>query len=110
MREAALRQGPGMDKNKTMDTKETLIRIVLVALLLYAAVCLALSGRELYAAQAARTRLRQELQAAERENLTLDRKLREGLSAGELEALARERLGLVRPGDKIFRFAPAPEA
>lgn len=93
-----------------MDTKETLIRIVLVALLLYAAVCLALSGRELYAAEAARARLRRELETVERENLALDRKLREGWSAGELEALARERLGLVRPGDKIFRFAPAPEA
>ncbi|MBQ7692656.1 MAG: septum formation initiator family protein [Oscillospiraceae bacterium] len=93
-----------------MDTKETLIRIVLVALLLYAAVCLALSGRELYTAEAARAALRQELEAVERENLALDRKLREGWSAEELESLARERLGLVRPGDKIFRFDREPEA
>ncbi len=93
-----------------MDTKETLIRIVLSALLLYAAVCLALSGRELHTAEAAGARLRAELEMIERENLAMVRKLEQGWSAEELEALARERLGLVLPGDRIFRFAQAPES
>lgn len=92
-----------------MDTKETLIRIVLVALLLYAAVCLTLAGRELYAAEADRARLSAELETVERENLALERKLEQGWSAEELEALARERLGLVLPGERIFRFDPKPE-
>lgn len=93
-----------------MDTKETLIRIVLLALLLYAAVCLASAGRNLYAAEALEARLRAELETIERENLALDRKLEQGWSAEDLEALARERLGLVLPGDRIFRFeTQAPE-
>ena len=48
--------------------------------------------------------LRARLAAVEQENRTLDRRLREGFSAEELEQLARERLGLVLPGDRIFRF------
>ena len=52
------------------------------------------------------------LEIVEQENLALDRRLQEGWSAEELEALARERLGLVLPGDRIFRFSsnvPAPQ-
>lgn len=87
-----------------MDAKETLIRIVLLALMLYAAVCLASARRELHAAEDAQELLRARLAAVEQENRTLDRRLREGFSAEELEQLARERLGLVLPGDRIFRF------
>ena len=87
-----------------MDTKETLIRIVLLALLLYAAVCLASAGKELHGAEGLSARLRAELETVERENLALGRKLERGWSAEELEALARERLGLVLPGDRVFHF------
>ena len=87
-----------------MDTRETLIRIVLLSLLLYASVCLASAGRELHAAEARAEELRAKLETVERENAALDRKLRQGWSAEDVEALARERLGLVLPGDKIFRF------
>ena len=91
-----------------MDTRETLIRIVLLSLLLYASVCLASRGRELYAARALEERLRSELGAVERENAALERKLKQGWSAEDVEALARERLGLVLPGDRIFRFEKPP--
>ena len=87
-----------------MDAKEPLIRIVLLALLLYAAGCLAASGRALYAAGARESALRSELETIEKDNLAVSRKLTEGWSAEELEQLARERLGLVLPGDRIFRF------
>ena len=87
-----------------MDAKETLIRIVLLALLLYAAACLASARRELYAANAREASLSSRLETIEKENLAARRRLEEGWSAEELEALARERLGLVLPGDRIFRF------
>ena len=87
-----------------MDAKETLIRIVLPALLIYAAVCLASARRELRAADAAEGALRLRLETVEQDNLAMSQKLTQGWSAEELEQLARERLGLVLPGDRIFRF------
>ena len=87
-----------------MDAKETLIRIVLPALLIYAAVCLASARRELHTADAVEASLRLRLETVEQENLAVSAKLTEGWSAEELEQLARERLGLVLPGDRIFRF------
>ena len=87
-----------------MDAKETLVRIVLLALMLYAAACFAASRRELHEALGAEEALRARLQTVEQENLAMSQKLTEGWSAEELEQLARERLGLVLPGDKIFRF------
>ena len=87
-----------------MDTKETLIRIVLPALLIYAAVCLASARRELYRAEQAEASLRLSLETIEQDNLAVRTKLTEGWSAEELESLARERLGLVLPDDRIFRI------
>lgn len=92
-----------------MDAKETLIRIVLLALLIYAAVCLASARRELRSADALEAALSAELETVERDNRALGRRLRDGWSAEELESLARERLGLVLPGDRIFRFESEPQ-
>jgi len=92
-----------------MDARETLIRIVLLALLLYAACCLAATGRALHAADAAADALRAELASAERISRAAEEKLRRGWSEEELEALARERLGLVLPGEKIFLFPSGTE-
>ena len=92
-----------------MDARETLIRIVLIALLVYAALCLASTRRALYAADAEEEALRTRLEAVEQENRAMSRRLTEGWSAEELEALARERLGLVLPGDRIFRFESVPQ-
>lgn len=87
-----------------MDAKETLVRIVLPALLVYAACCLASARQNLREADAAEASLRLRLETIEQENLAVSQKLAEGWSAEELERLARERLGLVLPGDRIFRF------
>ena len=87
-----------------MDSKETLIRIVLLSLLLYAAVCLANLGQNLRRAEALESALAARLQTIEKDNLAVSEKLTEGWSAEELESLARERLGLVLPGDRIFHF------
>jgi Septum formation initiator. len=93
-----------------MDAKETLIRIVLLALLLYAAACLASARRELYTASLTEASLRSRLETIERDNLAVSKKLTEGWSEEEVEALARERLGLVLPGERIFRFASDAQA
>lgn len=87
-----------------MDAKEILIRIVLPTLLVYAALCLASVRRELHTADAVEASLRLRLETIEQDNLAVGEKLTEGWSAEELEALARERLGLVLPGDRIYRF------
>ena len=87
-----------------MDAKETLIRIVLPALLIYAALCLSSAKRELHTADAVEASLRLRLETIEQDNLAVSQKLTEGWSAEELESLARERLGLVLPGDRIFLF------
>ena len=97
-------RGPARGK-AAPDARETLLRIVLPALLIYAALCLASTRRALYAADAEEAALRTRLEAVEQENRAMSRRLTEGWSAEELEALARERLGLVLPGDRIFRFA-----
>lgn len=87
-----------------MDAKETLIRIVLPVLLIYAALCLASARRELATADTVEASLRLRLETIEKDNLAVSEKLTEGWSAEELESLARERLGLVLPGDRIFHF------
>ena len=86
------------------DVRETLIRIVLPALLLYAVACFASSRQTLSAAEAKEASLRERLSAVERDKCETGRRLASGWSAEELEALARERLGLVMPGDRIFHF------
>ena len=87
-----------------MDAKETLIRIVLPVLLFYAALCLASARRELAAADTVEASLRLRLETIEKDNLAVSEKLTEGWSAEELESLARERLGLILPGDRVFCF------
>ena len=87
-----------------MDAKEPLIRIVLLALLLYAACCLASTKRDLAAAGMYEASLKARLAVVEKDNLAVSERLTEGWSTEELEQLAWERLGLVLPGEKIFRF------
>ena len=79
-----------------MDAKETLMRIVLLALMLYAAACLAAARRELRAAQGAEEALRLRLEAVEQENLALGRKLSEGC-AGQTRACPAGRQDLPLP-------------
>ena len=87
-----------------MDAKEPLIRIVLLALLLYAACCLASTRRDLAAADMYEASLKARHEVVEKDNLAVSERLTEGWSTEELEQLAWERLGLVLPGEKIFRF------
>ena len=87
-----------------MNTKDTLICIVLIALTLYDCASVAAVGGELRAAAAVQQELSAELEEQTADNTAMREKLEAGLSDAELERLARERLGLVKPGDKIFYF------
>lgn len=87
-----------------MDSQYKLLRFVLVFLLLYATAALSAAGGELGALEAEKAGLVQRLSALEAEKAQMAQRLREGLSDEELIQLARQRLGLVLPGEKIFYF------
>ena len=87
-----------------MRAKETLICIVAVALLIYSLTVFAGAGRELDRLKAEAGVAADRLGELEKENSSLQTSLEEGMSDEELERLARERLALVLPGEKIFYF------
>ena len=87
-----------------MNLRETLTRIVLVVLLLYSLASLLSVGRELRQAELLRQQLRQQTEIQQSLKRDLERKLAQGQSPEELQQLARERLGLVLPGEKLFYF------
>ena len=87
-----------------MRAKETLICIVAVALLIYSLTVFAGAGRELDRLKAEAGAAADRLGELEKENSSLQTSLEEGMSDEELERLARERLALVLPGEKIFYF------
>ena len=87
-----------------MRAKETLICIVAVALLIYSLTVFAGAGRELNRLKAEAGAAADMLGELEKENSSLQTSLEEGVSDEELERLARERLALVLPGEKIFYF------
>ena len=87
-----------------MRAKETLICIVAVALLIYSLTVFAGAGRELDRLKAEAGVAADMLGELEKEKSSLQTSLEEGVSDEELERLARERLALVLPGEKIFYF------
>ena len=87
-----------------MRAKETLICIVAVALLIYSLTVFAGAGRELDRLKAEAGAAADRLGELEKENSSLQTSLEKGVSDEELERLARERLALVLPGEKIFYF------
>lgn len=87
-----------------MNSHENLIRIILLSLLFYAALSFLSSGNKLRLARAYEAELVSELDALEEEKLMMRQKLEKDMSNEELAQLARQRLGLVLPGEKIFYF------
>ena len=87
-----------------MSHKELILRLIMVALLLYAmsryaearALCSEVRG---YTAE-----LRTQLDAAEEKHRRLENRLVHLRDLSEIERLAREQLGYVRPGEIIFTF------
>ena len=87
-----------------MNLRETLARIVLVALLLYSLASLVTVGRELRQGELLRQQLLQQMESQQALKQDLEHKLAQGQSPEELRQLARERLGPVLPGEKLFYF------
>lgn len=87
-----------------MRDRPNLICFVAVALLLYSLCGLAAVSLELDTAERDFAALENEYTAAVSEQKMLTERLDEGLDDSKLEELARQRLGLVMPGEKIFYF------
>lgn len=87
-----------------MNSKETLSCIVAVAMLIYSLICFASVQEKLAEMDAAAMAAEKKLSALENENRELLQQLECGESDEEMQRLARERLGLVLPGEKIFYF------
>lgn len=87
-----------------MTLRETLTRIVLVALLFYSLASLLTVGRELKQAERLGQELRQQTESQQALKQELERRLAQEQSPEELQQMARERLGLVLPGEKLFYF------
>ena len=87
-----------------MQNKGTIVRIVLVALMAYALLHFAAARAELEQTRQLAGALAEEQARLEKENQDLTQLLEAGYDEGTIEALARERLGLVMPGETVFYF------
>ena len=93
-----------MIEEVSMQSRISLLRIAALALLVYALAMFTSAVRDVSYARQRLASQEAALCAAQRENLELKEKL-EAVESGEgMEALARERLGLVMPGERIFYF------
>ena len=87
-----------------MNNRRLIIRIVALALLFYGLGSITAVRRELDAAQETVEALRLQRQVLAEEQERLRQTLADRESPEELERLARERLGMVRPGERIYYF------
>lgn len=87
-----------------MQNKGTIVRIVLVALMTYALLHFAAAKAQLEQTRQLAGALAEEQARLETENQNLTQLLEAGYDEGTIEALARERLGLVMPGETVFYF------
>lgn len=78
------------------------IKVVVVALVVYAGVTLVSLNRQIQAAQEERTALAAEVDAYVRTNAELNYKIEHSEDDAIIEDIARTELGLVEPGEKIF--------
>ncbi len=88
-----------------MNSRETLVRIILVALLLYSLTGFIAVGRELRQSELMAAQMRQQAEELRLLKADLEEKIAQGQSPEEMQQLARDRLGLVLPGEKLFYFS-----
>ena len=84
--------------------KNNVMRTVALALLIYSLVGLASSLRSLDEARQRMDALQRELSAMQCVNAALTEKIETAFTDEAVEAVARQRLALVMPGEKIFIF------
>lgn len=85
-------------------TAPGLFRLIVAALLLYAAVRYCAAGKTLKEAESTRRALCSDVSVLREEQRALVDALSSGPDDREIEKLARERLGLVMPNETIFYF------
>ena len=88
-----------------MQNRSVILRIVVLALLLYALASLFSRRQELREAEDRVLLMEQELRELERRNRELEARLAGEGREEEVRRLARERLGMVMPGEIIFYFS-----
>lgn len=88
-----------------MGDRPNLICFVAVALLLYSLFSLAAVSLKLNTAEREFAAFEKEYEVAVSEQKMLTERLDEGLDDSDIEELARQRLGLVMPGERIFYFS-----
>lgn len=92
-----------MQKHKVRFTKPAIgIVILFLVLMILGAVTLIHAKTELRDLQAQAETLRQEVTRTVEENAALDYKIEHSGDPEMMEQAAREELGLVKPGDKVF--------
>lgn len=89
--------------------KNIILRIVVVALMLYALLSLVSVRGDLRRTERLADRLGQEYDQLLEENIWLTERLSSARSPEEMRSLAWQRLGLVMPGDKVFYFVQPGE-
>lgn len=77
-------------------------KIVILALIVYAAVALVHTRSSVAAAQADQAALQARVDAALRENAELEYDIQHANDPEVIAEIARSKLGLVKPGEKIF--------
>ena len=79
-----------------------LMKIVILALLVYAGIAIVTAKNRIAAAQADQAALQAQVDAALRENAELEYDVAHAGDQATIESIARTKLGLVMPGEKIF--------
>ena len=77
-------------------------KVILLAIVLYAAVRLAMIHAETRTLEAQITQLEQQAQQLTEENAALEYQIAHSDDDETKEEIARDKLGLVKPGEKIF--------
>lgn len=77
-------------------------KVVIVALVLYAVVSIVTVRSEVAETKARRDELAAEVTELERENSELSYDISHGADDEAIEDIARDKLGLVKPGEKVF--------
>lgn len=87
-----------------MRNRELILRIIVISLFLYATAGFAMGLRNLRESERQIEAAEQELSELKEENMSLKAGLASLPDAEAMEKLARERLGMIMPGEKIFVF------
>ena len=79
-----------------------LVKLVLIAMIIYAGVTLHGLYQQIQSAEAQRTQLMSEVQTYENENAVLSMDIEHAEDPDKLEKVARDELGMVKNGEKVF--------